>query len=218
MNSDDLAPDGGVIRLFPLPNVVLFPGAMLPLHIFEPRYRQMTADALAGDRLIAMVLPLPGWEQDYAGKPAIHSVACVGRMVAEQRLADGRYNILLRGLQRVHITAEVPEPKAYRVAQFHALEEIVAQPAVEVLCREEMRRRAPEWFHGQAEVRERFLELIDGGISLSGLADLIAFTLPLDIEFKQTLLEELDVSRRLDRLLQQLRMMRRSFPPDFSPN
>src|SRR5947199_7503065 len=98
MSAEKLTPDGGVIRLFPLPNLVLFPGAMQPLHIFEPRYRQMTADALAGDRLIAMALPQPGWEPHYLGKPALHPVACLGRILAEQELADGRYNILLRGL------------------------------------------------------------------------------------------------------------------------
>ena len=89
MTSDDFTPDDGVIRLFPLPNLVLFPGAMQPLHIFEPCYRQMTADALVGDRLIALALPRPGWEADYVGKPALHPVACVGRILAEQRLDDG---------------------------------------------------------------------------------------------------------------------------------
>src|SRR5271163_2101154 len=100
----------GTARLFPLPNLVFFPHAMQPLHIFEPRYRQMTADALAGDRLIALVLPRPGWEADNTGRPALHPVACVGRILAEQRLSDGRYNILLRGLSRVRIIDEVPGP------------------------------------------------------------------------------------------------------------
>src|SRR5215510_11390422 len=90
----------GTARLFPLPNLVFFPHVMQPLHIFEPRYRQMTADALAGDRLIALVLPTPGWEADYAGRPAIHPVVCLGQVVTEQRLEDGRYNLLLRGLTR----------------------------------------------------------------------------------------------------------------------
>src|SRR6266436_1472543 len=95
--SDDPSPLAnftGHARLFPLPNLVFFPQVMQPLHIFEPRYRQMTADALAGDRLIALVLPKPGWEKDYADKPALHSIACLGRIMAEQALDDGRYNIL----------------------------------------------------------------------------------------------------------------------------
>ena len=75
--SDDLSPlthFAGTARLFPLPNLVLFPHVMQPLHVFEPRYRQMTADALTGDRLIGLVLLKPGWEADYEGKPAVPDV------------------------------------------------------------------------------------------------------------------------------------------------
>src|SRR5438105_12477392 len=124
MSGDALTPDDGLIRLFPLPNLVLFPGAMQPLHIFEPRYRQMTAHALAGDRLIGMALPLPGWEKDDAGRPAIHPVACIGRIVAEQRLPDGRFNILLRGLRRMRVIEEVVQTTLYRVARVEWLDEI----------------------------------------------------------------------------------------------
>ena len=72
--NDDFSPLSvftGMARLFPLPNLVFFPQVVQPLHIFEPRYRQMTADALAGDRLMALVLPRSGWEADYAGSPAV---------------------------------------------------------------------------------------------------------------------------------------------------
>src|SRR5271166_4788446 len=105
MSDDDsaLTDFSGTVRLFPLPNLVLFPHVMQPLHIFEPRYRQLTADALAADRLITLALLRPGWEADYDGKPAIHPVACIGRVVAEQRLDDGRFNILLRGLSRLRV-------------------------------------------------------------------------------------------------------------------
>src|SRR5437763_5081870 len=95
-----LADFRGVARLFPLPNLVLFPHVVQPLHVFEPRYRQMTADALAGDRLIALALLKSGWEDDYDAQPPIHGVGCLGRVAAEQLLPDGRYNLLLRGLSR----------------------------------------------------------------------------------------------------------------------
>src|SRR3712207_569670 len=104
--SDDLpALDkfAGIARLFPLPNLVLFPSVIQPLHIFEPRYRQMTADALAGDRLLAIVLLRPGWEEEYEGRPAVYPVACLGHIAAHQRLEDGRSNLLLRGLRRIRI-------------------------------------------------------------------------------------------------------------------
>jgi len=67
----------GTARLFPLPNLVLFPQVMQPLHIFEPRYRQMTADALAGDRFLALALLKPGWEPSYSGNPDIYPIACL---------------------------------------------------------------------------------------------------------------------------------------------
>src|SRR5882724_1016968 len=97
----------GMARLFPLPNLVCFPQVVQPLHIFEPRYRAMTADALDGDKRIALVLPKPGWEADYEGRPAVHRVACLGKIVADQKLADGRYNLLLRGTTRIRIVEEI---------------------------------------------------------------------------------------------------------------
>jgi Lon protease-like protein len=219
MTSDELTPDGGVVRLFPLPNLVLFPGAVQPLHIFEPRYRQMTADALAGDRLIALVLPMPGWEKDYAGKPALHDVACVGRIGAEQQLADGRFNLLLHGLRRIRIIEEVSQAKLYRAARVEFLDEAAySDVAEEAVFRQRLREHAPEWFGGQTELRDQFLGLIDSDLGLGVLIDLIAFALPLDPEFKQMLLEELNVPQRFERLLHQLSISRRPFPPEFSPN
>ena len=77
------------IPLFPLPNVVLFPGVFLPLHIFEERYRALTRDALAGDRIIGMALLRPGFEGDYAGRPPIYPVGCAGVISHSDRLPDG---------------------------------------------------------------------------------------------------------------------------------
>src|SRR3954466_5571076 len=104
--SNPLDPDLSAVPLFPLPSVVLFPRAVLPLHIFEDRYRAMTADALEGDRLIAMALLRPGWEKSYYGRPAIEPVVCVGRIVSHEKLADGKYNFLLQGLVRAVVVRE----------------------------------------------------------------------------------------------------------------
>ncbi len=87
------------IPLFPLPNVVLFPHVTLPLHIFEPRYREMVSTALEGDRMIGMVLLRPGWEGDYEGRPPIYEVGCTGLITHAERTTDGRYNHVLRGLE-----------------------------------------------------------------------------------------------------------------------
>src|SRR5262245_36186596 len=106
----------GSVRLFPLPNLVLFPHVVQPLHIFEPRYREMMEDALAGDGLIAMVLLAPGWERGYEGRPAIAPVACLGKILSHERLADGKFNLLLRGVSRAAIRREHPAERAFRQA------------------------------------------------------------------------------------------------------
>ncbi|MGH9144867.1 MAG: LON peptidase substrate-binding domain-containing protein [Vicinamibacterales bacterium] len=95
-----------LLPLFPLPNVVLFPNVFLPLHIFEERYRDMVADALASDRMVGMVLLRPGWDRDYEGRPSIYSVGCSGLLTHNERLPDGRYNIVLRGIERFRIVEE----------------------------------------------------------------------------------------------------------------
>ena len=112
------------IPIFPLPNVVLFPNVFLPLHIFEPRYRAMVADALAGDRLIGMVLLRPGWESNYEGRPAIYPVGCAGVITHHERMPDGRYNIVLRGLEKFRIIDE-DSGGTYRRAAIHTLHEAV---------------------------------------------------------------------------------------------
>jgi Lon protease-like protein len=94
------------IPLFPLPTVVLFPNVPLPLHIFEPRYRQMIAEALDGDRIIGMVLLRPGYESDYEGTPPIYPTGCSGLISDVDRLEDGRYNLVLRGLEKFSIQRE----------------------------------------------------------------------------------------------------------------
>ena len=105
------------IAIFPLPNVVFFPHTLLPLHIFEPRYRQMLADCLAGERRLAMALLRPGWEADYDGRPPVHSVAGAGEILGSAMPPDGRSNIVLRGLGRTMIEDELPSPKPYRIAR-----------------------------------------------------------------------------------------------------
>lgn len=113
------------IPIFPLPNVVLFPHVFLPLHIFEPRYRAMVADALEGDRLIGMVLLRPGWEGRYDGRPPVYPIGCAGVITHHDRLPDGRYNIVLRGLQKFRITGE-DEERPYRVARIEDQHETLA--------------------------------------------------------------------------------------------
>jgi hypothetical protein len=116
-----------LLPLFPLPNVVLFPNVFLPLHIFEPRYREMTADAIASDRLVGMVLLRPGWQHDYEGRPPVYPVGCSGVITHAERLPDGRYNIVLRGVERFRILEE-DHAKAYRRAIVEPLAERALEP------------------------------------------------------------------------------------------
>ena len=119
-----------LLPIFPLPSVVLFPNVFLPLHIFEPRYRQMIGDAMAGDRMIGMVLLQPGYEPNYEGTPPVYDVGCAGLMTHAEKLPDGRYNIVLRGFERFRILSEESPTTSllYRRALVAPLEEPETTP------------------------------------------------------------------------------------------
>ncbi len=110
-----------VAPIFPLPDVTFFPHTLMPLHVFEARYRVMVIDALERDRRLAVVRLQPGYEATYAGKPAVHTVGGLGEIVSCERLATGRYNILLRGECRVRIEQELPSDTLYRVVRARRL-------------------------------------------------------------------------------------------------
>ena len=118
------------IPIFPLQDVMLFPGTTRPLHIFEQRYRDMVSDALKGDRLIGMVILEPAHEAEYEGRPPIYPIGCVGVITESEELPDGRYNILLRGLTKFRITGE-DHSRSYRLAHVEAIsEELTAEERV----------------------------------------------------------------------------------------
>ncbi len=229
MNEDSSALQefSGIARLFPLPNVVLFPFLVQPLHIFEPRYRQMAIDALAGDRLIAMTLLRPGWEADYDGKPAVFPVVCLGRIVSDQRLPDGRFNIQLRGLSRARILQEVDNGKRYRSAQVKLEQDRAPAAALEKTLREQLLETVPAWCRDQGPNALIFRKVIQSNLPLGIVCDVLGYGLPLAVELKQELLEELIVAKRVRKLLRSLEMTappevlpppQQPFPPEFSNN
>src|SRR5512141_347918 len=110
-----------LLPLFPLPNVLLLPETTLPLHVFEPRYRTMLADALSGDRVIGIQLLNPAAPPDGAGRPAVFEIGCAGEIVRHEPLEDGRSNILLRGTFRYRIAGERETPAPYRMAEVDPL-------------------------------------------------------------------------------------------------
>jgi Lon protease-like protein len=217
----------GIARLFPLPNLVLFPYVVQPLHIFEPRYRQLMADSLAGDRLIAMALLQPDWEEAYAENPPIYPVVCLGKILQEQQLPDGRYNLLLHGVSRARIQEELPSDRLYRTARVEILDEVEGKAggqehALKALLGESIK----QWLSQQTPVLEQLRQLLESTIPLGTLCDIFGFALNLDVAIKQQLLEEIDVYARVHLLLDYLKTIPglgppssgRKFPPDFSVN
>jgi Lon protease-like protein len=219
----------GVARLFPLPGLVFFPAAVQPLHIFEPRYRELTADALGGDRLIALVLLRPGWEENYDDRPAVHRVACLGRVIGDQLLSDGRYHLVLRGLARVRIREEIDPDRPFRLARTEILRDCGTDDVEELMS---LRTALADLMLpriADAQVRDQVLGLFKGELPLGHLCDVLAFALPLPPEAKQELLEVLDVPERARSLMEAFRAVvagskpagadpNRRFPPDFSVN
>ena len=126
------------IPIFPLPNVVLFPNVFLPLHIFEPRYRAMTSDALQGDRIIGMALLQPGYEAHYAGRPRVYPIGCAGVITHTEQLADGRYNIVLRGIEKFRIDSE-DTSREYRLADVTPLPEVTSEGDRRLLSQQRLR-------------------------------------------------------------------------------
>ncbi|MGD0517777.1 MAG: LON peptidase substrate-binding domain-containing protein [Thermoguttaceae bacterium] len=220
----------GKVRLFPLPNLVLFPHVMQPMHIFEPRYRDMLEDALAGDRLVAMALLAPGWEMDYDGRPTLYPVACLGRITAYFRLADGTYNVLLLGLRRIKLLYEVKSKRRFREARVEIHEDLY--PTREIgqsdLLHDRLRKAFLKILPFLPEAQEQLDQLIDTDVSLGMLTDIIGYMLDIDLKKKQSLLAEIDVYRRTELLLKYLAAAAveleadnsgfNSFPPLFSAN
>ncbi len=212
------------VRLFPLPELVMFPRVLQPLHVFEPRYRELLADALNDDRLIAMALYRRADDAFSQGKPPLFDTCCLGRITQCETLPDGRSNLMLAGLRRVRIVRELPCERAYREAQVEVCNDLY--PADGDADRAGRHDLLLERFLRQVtgECDERLLrELSSERISLGALTDVVAYTLALEAHFKQQLLAELDVDRRASLLLQRMEpeqppVPRRKFPPDFSRN
>ncbi|NUN47575.1 MAG: LON peptidase substrate-binding domain-containing protein [Candidatus Brocadiae bacterium] len=192
----------GQAPVFALPNVVLFPGARLALHVFESRYREMTRRALASDRLIAIALLRPGWEADYEGNPPIHATATLGQIIMETELPDGCFNIVLEGLVRFRPGATVQEIP-YRIMQGVILEdggEESGPTPVRELARtlgdQAQRLGGADFRFAAALSTLRIASLAPGR-----LADAISGILPLSVEARQSLLDTADVQARLEALV-----------------
>jgi ATP-dependent Lon protease len=211
-NAEVLAPALDAIPLFPLKGVVLFPGALLPLHIFEPRYRTMLADCLATHRCMAMAfVVVDGDGADMAGRPEIARVAGAGLVVQHAALDDGRSNVVLQGRARVWLD-ELPFVAPYRRARARILDEM----ATPVRAVDRTGLLAVATAFAAAAHQTDFA--IPSGVNPGAVADLCAHQLIVDPQARQNALEELDIAARVrlvtDTLAEQMsRVSRESGPP-----
>ncbi|MBI2206699.1 MAG: LON peptidase substrate-binding domain-containing protein [Candidatus Rokubacteria bacterium] len=192
-----------VVPIFPLPDITFFPGTVLPLHVFEARYRAMLADAVGRDRRLCVVQLRPGYEPDYAAKPAVYDVAGAGEIVAATRLTTGRYDIALRGDMRIRILRELPSDTLYRLVRAESLDDI--PPSMDV---SPVLDRIRASCRGLLEALGRPANLLDAALASDlppgTVADRIASAVLPSAVIRQELLETLDVTRRLERVAQAL--------------
>ncbi len=190
-----------LLPIFPLPNLVFFPRTRLPLHVFEPRYRQMVADAVANDHRFGIVLLRPGWEKDYFGAPPIYGCGTVGEIEQAVPLDDGRYNVLVRGEVRFRVLGEVSNDP-YRTAR------VIVQPE---RTRDVSRSyEQKEWL---AEVSRQYLHYLPDQVAvpeietveLESLTNALIMSLNIDLSEKQRLLEIDDLLARAEEIGKELK-------------
>jgi len=190
-----------LIPVFPLPDVVLFPGVFLPLHVFELRYRQMVKDSLAGDRLIGISLLRPGWDHDAAGRPAIYPVGCVGLISHIEELNDGRYNLVLNGVEKFRVVREEEPARAYRRASVDYVEERMT-----AADRDSVRRQRHHLERLLTTVADTPDQPFPSNLSDEEVINALAQYLDLEPIERQALLEQEGVARRCGALIDLLEM------------
>lgn len=197
----------GRVRLFPLPDLVVFPHAMQPLHIFEPRYCDMLAESMATDRLIAMATLRDGPQAAFASDPGIHPTVCIGKVVSHVETEDGGHNVLLIGAQRAKILRELPTNRSFRMADVEIA--VDYHPVTDLSQAQELKRQVLDAFAAvippSATVQHNLHELMAGQMGLGPITDIISYTLPLGLEAKLALLAEANIGERARLLVQVLR-------------
>jgi uncharacterized protein len=188
------------LPMFPLPNVVLFPHALLPLHIFEERYRAMARDVLAGARFLAISLIAPG-ESEKTDKPAVQRIAGVGEVVMAHELPDGRFNLVVRGRGRIRIDQELPSERPYRMVAATALPDLPAGDPRELADADQsLRALVGHLADAIPEGGELLRQVIAAQETPSELVDVLAAALIVDPGLRQRLLEMRDVGKRIERV------------------
>jgi Lon protease-like protein len=206
-------PDLAALPVFPLPNVVLFPGALLPLHVFEPRYRELVREVLAGRKLMGVVRLKPGFEENYEGRPPVFDVCGVGAVIDSAEHADGRFDITLRGLARARILEELPPTRVFREFRLQELSDGFSDAGVTSAWQ---RKLISLWAnlgpHLPESVRD-LRALTRGAEGAGAFADRVAAALVGDPDSSQRLLAEPDPTERLRLLAEKLQQVHDSVAP-----
>lgn len=187
-----------IIPVFPLPNVVFFPKVHLPLHIFEPRYRQMVRDAVANHQPIGMALLRGSWEKDYYGNPDIYPVGCVGEIVSVTPLPDGRYNMVLYGLREYEIKEHVLDQTSYRQAKVIFREEPMRKEGFPASLKKEILELLQQTLEEESDLGKI---LGDPSLDPETWLNLCCFSLDVSTLEKQSLLEAKSLEERASYLL-----------------
>ena len=199
--------DGKPIPIFPLPSVVLFPQIVQPLHIFEPRYLEMVEEALDSHGFISMALLKPGYEDNYLGAPEIHPVVADGNIITYQAKDDGTYDIVLLGNKRARVVEEIGG-RPYRRGVLVELKEKLPHSSAEKedlrLGLEALLKLATKDLEDQNKGLFKLQESFSDESNVGFLVDFLAYHFIKDIEFQQSLLEELDVGLRAKNLLNEI--------------
>jgi ATP-dependent Lon protease len=220
----------GVVRLFPLPNMVLFPGVVQGLHIFEPRYKQMVEEAVAGDQLIAMAMVRPEQLSTAGDRPALFDTVCIGKIMTHAQLEDGRYNLLLAGVKRARILEEVNFELDFRKARVELLADTEAEEPADQLrdLRQQVVDQFLEMLPSQSHLdRESLDSLLASDVGTGQLVDLICYSCGAQPMELQQALEIDSVVKRAQFILKTMRRLAKQsgnsdasndFPPKFSLN
>ncbi|KAA1259060.1 Lon protease [Rubripirellula obstinata] len=195
------------VRLFPLPDLVVFPHAMQPLHILEPRYCEMLADSLSTDRLVAMATLTGGIATVPQSGPPVASTVCLGRIVSHAEVESEKHNILLVGIRRAKIVQELDTGRPFRIAEVEVDQDFYSPTGANgrLKLKQELLNEFANIIPPTANVQQNLHELMAGQMGLGPITDIISYTLPFDVESKLQLLAQPNVDDRAEALIELLK-------------
>jgi uncharacterized protein len=204
------------LSIFPLPNAVLFPGTLMPLHVFEPRYRAMIRDALADTKALAVARLRPGFERDYEGRPPVFEICGAGRIIEHLEHEDGRYHLVLRGVARVRILSELPPLQPYRVVRAETIDDVAVDPRLSAALVTQIQALWQELGPRLPDALRDLADITRGADDAAAFSDRLAAVLAGDADVTQALLSEADPTERLRMIAERLRAVADSLAPGAS--